>query len=253
MQEQATSAVTPLTVEQRAELKQLAEAATPGPWALTSPDFAGAINTADDKKHVALANIDSEGMGQCMANAAYIAAAHPGAMLTLLAALATAEAKLADISAVLETEPANVLEATIAFIGKHVDLRATATELREENEPLVTANAGLGELLGEVLAELNRAYNAGDGPAIGRLIERLQAKAGPNPVACPGNCLTCEKTGGLGEIVGFYEVSGLPVRDGDDYVTDVEGCYLTRAEANALAEEDGASPLQGKKGGVADV
>ncbi len=54
------------------------------------------------------------------------------------------------------------------------------------------------------------------------------------------------------EIIGFYETSGLPVREGDDYVTDVEGCYLTRAEAEALAEDDAAAAsLVGEKGPAA--
>jgi hypothetical protein len=38
-------------------------------------------------------------------------------------------------------------------------------------------------------------------------------------------------------IIGRYETSGLPVYEGDDYVIDVEGCYLTRAEANELLTE----------------
>ena len=55
------------------------------------------------------------------------------------------------------------------------------------------------------------------------------------------------------EIIGTYEISGLPVYEGDDYVTDAEGCYLTREEADELAQEaDNESPpppLEGKAAG----
>ncbi|RPD50035.1 hypothetical protein DNI29_04355 [Hymenobacter sediminis] len=37
-------------------------------------------------------------------------------------------------------------------------------------------------------------------------------------------------------VIGWYEYSGLPVFEGDDYVTDEEGCYFTRQEAEALGE-----------------
>ena len=60
---------------------------------------------------------------------------------------------------------------------------------------------------------------------------------------CQRDCQKCGSRSVIDqspEIIGFYETSGLPVREGDDYVTDVEGCYLTRAEADELAQEAAA-------------
>lgn len=60
-------------LQQLQELAPLAANATDAPWALCSPKFPEAINTADDKQHIALANI-GPGIPH-MANAAFIAAA----------------------------------------------------------------------------------------------------------------------------------------------------------------------------------
>jgi hypothetical protein len=76
------------------------------------------------------------------------------------------------------------------------------------------------------------------------------------PAACLKDCATCKKgrahpmVNEDSEVIGRWETTGWPVYEGDDYVLDAEGCYLTRAEADALAEEDAAAPpVQGKEGG----
>ena len=77
-------------LEQLQQLAPLAAQATAAPWALCSPSFPEAINTADDKQHIALANL-GPGIPH-MANAAFIAAARnlltPENLTLLVASLA---------------------------------------------------------------------------------------------------------------------------------------------------------------------
>lgn len=64
--------------------------------------------------------------------------------------------------------------------------------------------------------------------SVARNVERIKS----------GEVKPIEQEGDEREVIGTYETSGLPVYEGDDYVTDVEGCYLTRAEANELKADD---------------
>ena len=80
----------------REELKRLAEAATQGPW-----ESDGEVLVFASINH----GVDLYGSPDARANAAYIAAAHPGVLLDLLAQLDAAETAL---SLKKEGEPPDV-------------------------------------------------------------------------------------------------------------------------------------------------
>lgn len=102
------------TPEGRRELKALAEAAAPGPWSTEHTCFDRKIPinggiTAFGRPYV-IAHVNRPGSahaGRDKANAAFIAAANPATVLSLLAALEEAEAVL---KVVRETIPMDYLE-----------------------------------------------------------------------------------------------------------------------------------------------
>lgn len=87
-----------VTPEERAKLRELAEAATPGPWGV----FDGCVWTEPGECVTHSNRADA----QNAANLAHIAAANPTAALALLDALDAAEARLAAVRAIARRVPA---------------------------------------------------------------------------------------------------------------------------------------------------
>ena len=76
-----------------AELRALAEAATPGPWTRLDTGSEGCSVVASGRRRVArLTHLD---LAECRADAAYIAAANPQTVLALLDRIAALEKALA--------------------------------------------------------------------------------------------------------------------------------------------------------------
>lgn len=98
------TALPPLTVEERANLTKLAEAATPGPWAYEAVNekgndwCVGVIVDANDQPVSGRVVGEQDGavdefvcFGDGLQNAAYIAAANPSVLLRLLSQVAALE------------------------------------------------------------------------------------------------------------------------------------------------------------------
>ena len=85
------------------ELRRLAEAATPGPWRTSKADDTAIMSFDNDVAHtVGIYEVEAETME---ADAAYIAAANPAAILALLDRLARVETLVAQCKATLEAMP----------------------------------------------------------------------------------------------------------------------------------------------------
>lgn len=86
-----------MTHEERAELRRVAEYATGGPWHVCDNFYSGRRETIADITGMTVAKCsDTRGhVTPQEANAAYIAAANPSAVLSLLDALDAAEARAA--------------------------------------------------------------------------------------------------------------------------------------------------------------
>lgn len=261
--ENQLSPVAVLTGEQRAANVELAKAARPGPWAVVP--WVGAPAAADgtwptqdrskwgarwgiqqadcygkDGYNVVYGDHAPWGNGASPADAVYMAAISPDVLLAYEAALTTSETQAAELRRELAEAKSGNLDVVRDLLASLYD---------DDLHPLTSF---IGN---DFKAGINheRSLNA-------KLIELKARELGVWPLAtvahsgislaCPSSCSTCEKKAeAIGEIIGYYETTGRPVYEHHDYVTDVEGCYLTRAEADALtAEEPGAaSATQGQK------
>lgn len=256
-----THTVTPLTVEQRAELKHLAEAATPGPYDRYSEDDGNFAEARVDWEVVGPARFYDENQ---MADASYYQAATPEAVRSLLAALSTAEA----------TAEATAGPFALGMNQTHQDLqhdyftmkqRAIAAELRGELAEAKASNADRMKLLSNVLGLLQSAWKEGSFQPVQGAISLLKRKLKLAP-ACPGNCPTCEKAEPWQAVFASQEEYDASVADvcrriasGEITPRQVElnstlRCVLCDESPCGMCPEHAkgrsASPLQGKKGGV---
>jgi hypothetical protein len=194
MEEQAKApAVTPLTVEQRAALVRLAQAATPGPW---HTGGWGTVYNHPERQYGKIQVSESSGLN-CAANSAYIAAANPAVLLAYEAALAAAESTAAG----LREENEKLREQAVTWVP-------VSQGYPDQFEVcLLAGNLGPDMLHG--INTFRRTYRHNPELRVWELHGRAERQVPESavhyyallpespsesaPSACPGDCTACEK------------------------------------------------------------